>query len=99
MYLSTALTTTGIHRRTQREFGFLSDVRVLVDGEQRNWTQWQRRRGDRRGAAESRISDALCRLSAVAAVLRCHLLYSLHANRHPGKSHYGDRIVSHQKGS
>lgn len=76
---------------------FLSDAGVLVDGEQRNW-QWQRQRGDRRVAAGSRIGDPLRRLSTVAAVLRRHLLYSLHADRHPGKSHHGDSVVSHQKG-
>lgn len=77
---------------------FLSDAGVLVDGEQRNWTQRQRRCGDRRSAAGSRIGDSLRRLSTMAVVLRCHLLYSLHANRHPGKSHHGDCTVSHQKG-
>jgi len=89
--------TFDIRRRIRREFG-LADAGILVDDEQRNRTQPQRRRSDRRDAAGSRIGDSLRRLSTVATVLRRRLLHPLYADRHSGKSHHGDRIVSHQKG-
>lgn len=72
-----------------------SDVGAPVDGEQRDRVQWQRRRGDRGDATESGIGDPFRRLPTVAAIFRRRLLHPLHADRHSGKSHHGDRVVSH----
>ena len=75
---------------------YLADVRVL-DGEQRERPERERIR-DPGGDRGPGLRQPLCRLSALAALLRRLLLRPLHARRHTRQPHHRRRSLPHEKG-